>query len=398
MRKINCLKSEELGQWMKLVLLLFFFTPQAVHAQLRDNIYLVDEEAVRGVDIMEVSANKVRYRNKEGKVLSQHSKNVLIAFNGHGKYLVFPIKRAEEVEAFLSREVASSGVDLIVTLSGSVIPAYINDENELEIDFHDLHQEQWNKKLSFSELAAIIYKDGNHKLFTSPSQASSILSSLNSQVYTAQKAAYVSPEDIENRIQKADPLAKVEASVLANPETPLFPEAEKKSLDTLDFDYELYSRKAIQKTADLSTYLEILTDKSVGQVDANNALELAVRLFINEDAEVEVTGLNGRARYKVRTYLNRLKVLKYDKIEITWTDIYYLNNLVKGADGNYHGTITFQQRFKGFMDGKVVYGDVTKKNVMVTVKVYKKGSGGEEQEKWDVFLSNIGVVVTNLDK
>lgn len=167
---------------------------------------------------------------------------------------------------------------------------------------------------------------------------------------------------------------------------------------SLEIDQETYSRKALQKTADLGTYLAIISDRNNSLEEANKAVELAVKLFINEDAQIEVSSQEGRNRYKVRSYLNRLKLLKYDKIEISWTDISYVSDLKKGIDGNYYGVITLQQRFKGYLDNQVVYGDLTEKNIEVMVVAYQKETDGVQQQKWDVFLSDVGVVVTKFDQ
>jgi Asp-tRNA(Asn)/Glu-tRNA(Gln) amidotransferase A subunit family amidase len=167
---------------------------------------------------------------------------------------------------------------------------------------------------------------------------------------------------------------------------------------SVQIDPELYSRKALQKTADLGTYLAIISDRNNSVEEANKAVELAVKLFIDENAEIEVSSPEERNRYKVRAYLNRLKLLNYDKVEISWTDISYVSDLKKGVDGNYYGVITLQQRFKGFIDNEVVYGDLTEKNIEVMLVPYQKEIDGEQQQKWDVFLSDVGVVVTNFDQ
>jgi Asp-tRNA(Asn)/Glu-tRNA(Gln) amidotransferase A subunit family amidase len=167
---------------------------------------------------------------------------------------------------------------------------------------------------------------------------------------------------------------------------------------SVQIDPELYSRKALQKTADLGTYLAIISDRNNSVEEANKAVELAVKLFIDENAEIEVSSPEERSRYKVRAYLNRLKLLNYDKVEISWTDISYVSDLKKGIDGNYYGVITLQQRFKGFIDNEVVYGDLTEKNIEVMLVPYQKEINGEQQQKWDVFLSDVGVVVTKFDQ
>lgn len=176
------------------------------------------------------------------------------------------------------------------------------------------------------------------------------------------------------------------------------PTGDLSQLASKEIDPELYSQRALQKTADLGTYIAIITDRSNSMEEANKAIDLAVKLFINEDAEIEVSGPNGKKRYKVRAYLNKLKLLDYEKIEISWTDISYVSDLKKGIDENYYGVITLQQRFQGFMDNKVVYGDLTEKNVEVMMVPYQKETDGVVQEEWDVFLSDVGVVVTRFDQ
>ena len=192
----------------------------------------------------------------------------------------------------------------------------------------------------------------------------------------------------------------VAGPVWAQSETPIkAPPIEKGSgKASVTIDPKVYSRKALQKTADLGTYLSIISDRNNSLEEANKAVELAVKLFVNEDAQVEVSSKEGRNRYKVRAYLNRLKLLKYDKIEISWTDISYVSDLKKGVDGNYYGVITLQQRFKGFIDNRVVYGDLTEKNIEVMVMPYEKETDGVKEQMWDVFLSDVGVVVTKYDQ
>ncbi len=189
------------------------------------------------------------------------------------------------------------------------------------------------------------------------------------------------------------------SSVWAQNETALQTAAANESrLPPPEIDAELYSKKALSKTEDLGTYLAVISDRNNSLGEANKAVESAVKLFIDENAEFEVSGRDGRNRYKVRSYLNRLKLLNYDKIEISWTDISYVSDLKKGIDGNYYGVITLQQRFKGYKDNRVVYGDLTEKNIEVKVVAYQKETDGVKQQKWDVFLSDVGVVVTRFDQ
>lgn len=375
--------------------------PLPVWAQLQDNIYLIDETSIKNIEILQIDSKRLKYRTKNGKDQAMNTKQVVMAFNGRGRYLVFP-SSDEQIGTFFTDEQQPSEVDLIVTLSEQVIPGYINAEDPMHIDFQDAASQEATKKYSTTEIAAILYKDGRHKLFTSPSQASSILTAASGQISKTRLASYqkaapkaatpptqllssVTPAVQEEKEEAAPVVASVESTA---PATGPAPQA------SLKIDHALYSRKALQKTEDLSTYLGIISSRSSELQEADKAVEMAIRLFVNEDAQVEVSSKAGRARHKIRAYLNKLKLLKYDRIEIHWTDISYVSDLKKGVDGNYYGIITLQQRFMGFHENKLVYSDLTEKNVEVIVKAYQKEVDGEKQEMWDVFLSDIGVVET----
>jgi len=170
---------------------------------------------------------------------------------------------------------------------------------------------------------------------------------------------------------------------------------------TQDIDgisFQEYQQKALRKTADLNTYLKILCDKAMDWQEANKAINQAVALFVNEDATVQISTV-GQAKpfiYKIRSYLTRMKLIKYSKVQIEWTNIQYVSNLRKGPDGNYYGIISFEQVFKGYMDNRLVYTDRTRKNVEVVLKAYTRSTNGRNKLTWDVLLSDIGVVVTKV--
>jgi hypothetical protein len=397
------------------LLLLLLTAPPAVYAQLQDNIYLIDETAIKNVDIIQIDSKKIKYQSRSGKDQALNSRQVIMAFNAQGRYLVFP-GNEEQIATFFSAEKELPKADLIVTLSEQVIPGSISTEDALQVNFDDLATKEKSKKISTAELAAIIYKDGRHKLFTSPSQASSILTSLSDKISITRLTAYDKTEPPAQLTSSTSvAVAATPAPPVLNSEVPAHnatllelktdsvpaaapaPEVSSVAHASLEIDHALYSRKALQKTEDLSTYLAIISSKSTAMAEVDKAVEMAVRLFINEDAQVEVSSKTGRTRHKIRAYLTKLKLLKYDKVEIHWTDISYVSDLKKGVDGNYYGIITLQQRFNGFLDGQLVYSDLTEKNVEVMVKAYQKEVDGERQEMWDVFLSDIGVVVTKFE-
>jgi len=170
----------------------------------------------------------------------------------------------------------------------------------------------------------------------------------------------------------------------------------KTSASELEIDRAAFEKKAMGKVTDFQNYIKVITNKQSHFQDVNKSIDMACSLFINEDVLVDVSNKQKQSlnSYPIRSYLNRLKQLKYDKIEMEWVNIYYLSNLRKGVDGNYYGVISFDQVFKGIKDGKVVFGDVTRKTIEVIAKVTDKQVGGEIKKSWDVFLGDIRVVET----
>lgn len=159
----------------------------------------------------------------------------------------------------------------------------------------------------------------------------------------------------------------------------------------------LYTIKAKKKVDDLGFMLTIISDKTTDPLDANTAIENAVKLFINEDATVQVSNVRDttyRSKFKIREYLRRVKALKYDRVEIEWTSIEYVSDLRLGDDGNFHGVISYAQKFKGIKDGIIIYEDMTKKNTLVIVKPQSLEYDGKTFICWDVFLSDIEVTQT----
>jgi hypothetical protein len=157
---------------------------------------------------------------------------------------------------------------------------------------------------------------------------------------------------------------------------------------------EEFKAKALQKAQDFGLYIKIVADKNSDWQEANDAINNACKLFINENAQVEVSSLGRqeKSRFKIRDYLNRIKLLQYDNIEVEWLDVHYVSHLRAAPDGNYYGIISISQKFSGKKDGKVFYRDQTIKHIEVVLK--QVSSLKDSSVYWDVFLSDIGVKVT----
>ena len=159
---------------------------------------------------------------------------------------------------------------------------------------------------------------------------------------------------------------------------------------------EEFNSKALTVVDDLGKYINIVSDKNSHWKDVKSAIDLACDLFTSEDAEVEVSfkGRSEHTIYKIRTYLERMKLLKYDKVDISWSDIRFVSKLRKGDDGLYYGIVSIQQRFTGYRDNRIIYKDVTEKHLEIVLKPHTKSINGEEMVLCDVYLGNMGVEIT----
>ena len=146
----------------------------------------------------------------------------------------------------------------------------------------------------------------------------------------------------------------------------------------------------------LTQYLDILCQKSTSSTTAINTVTASLALFDSEDHTVEVSSINhpDKSRFPIRTYLNRLRLMKYNKVDIRGASFTYVSDFRLGPDGNYYSIARFRQTFTGYVDNVPTYSDITTKTVTVVLKPYQKASEGGSVENWDVFLGDIMVTQT----
>jgi hypothetical protein len=161
-------------------------------------------------------------------------------------------------------------------------------------------------------------------------------------------------------------------------------------------DINAFQSKGLGKVKQLTEYLNKIVNKSLPSSTAQTTIDNALLLFDSENHTVEVSSLSrpDKSRFPVRTYLNRLRMLNYQKVVIEGASFTYVSAFRKGPDGNYYGVARFRQSFTGYRDDKPVYSDVTTKTVAVVLKPYQKAMDGELVENWDVFLGDISVTQT----
>lgn len=158
--------------------------------------------------------------------------------------------------------------------------------------------------------------------------------------------------------------------------------------------YEIIKEETLRKVTELNHYITVITDKSILNEEIHKqAVTDAVKLFQNEDKIIQVSNIKSTSvsEQKVRAYFNKIRVLKYSKIDIKWYDVEYVSELKKGADNRYYGIVTVFQKFTGYSGDNVSYTDITQKNIEIIVDVKEDPYGGKS---WVVFLGNMSVEET----
>jgi len=371
---------------LKSILLFGMLTFTSVKNFAQDVIYVTSGTVIQ-CNIHDIDNRGIRYRkieNPDGPLFTLSAKYISLVFFENGHYVVLP---ASDPSLLDPDNYQSRDHDLLIMADGmvlEVVVAEIDNDNKL-IKYHKLENPGGPVySVGFARLAAIIFRTGRHALLLPPQKAIDALLIAQHHLMTT-----------EPPIPKAM-VATYEEQALPENESPIIqtPIVNKRPPYVLnDVSFEEFMDKAFKKINDLGMYLEIITNKIKDYQEVNSAIDLAVSLFINEEAIVEISSVNRQEKnsYPIRQYLNHLKLLKYDRVDISWADVNHVSDFRLGPDGNYYGTVSVQQRFMGIIDNKVVYGDITEKHIEVILKGYEKEVNGQANFGWDVWLSDIGV-------
>jgi hypothetical protein len=341
--------------------------------------------------------------------------NVLFLFNKNGDFLVVPklyedATNAEiKIKSFFQTRTVFHDFDKIITNKNEVIICtYENIENDKIIykvngDILDVPA---------SKVVAIIFRSGEHKLFANAEKVYKTLSAVQqkySELALAQQdqAADIATDSMQsdNSVARSDkPQADSQAVGLHISSTDTAVSTLSVALSdsarsgVMELEPSTISRlqgKAIANVRQLGDYIQVICQKDTEPEEISKTIEQALTLFIT-DARIEVSSINRSTvnQFKIRDYLIRMGMLKYQKVIVEWYDIQYTSQLRKGPDGFYYGTIEFEQRFVGVSADNAKYEDITRKSVEVVLKTYERNAGGKTTIEWDVFLGDIGVTVT----
>ena len=435
------LPSATSGVGLGFILALVACFSAAVSAQPSDVLYQTNGRVVPGT-LEKVSADSVYYRPAGSAEEETHSidrATVALIFKGSGEFLL-----ASRPEATWKTG-ADSAYDHIVAIDGQVLPANDIEQHEDIIYYQDA-LDSTAASARVAETMAIIYRDGSHQLLANANEVALGLSRAidfspaadnpdavastgfvaasvpqapgTGTASTETTPTNVAPTDVVAR--PSDPTdvadrrpASVDTAFVTDPflasTTALADttqalaagvlrtsQAVHKELELDRVDYTEYAAKAINKAEYLGYYLDLLCNRNLDIYDKDQAIANALQLFVHDSTKVQVSSVtrDQTTAYKIKDYLKRLSLLNYDKVELLWRNLQYVTKFRLAPDGNYYGTITVEQLFRGFRDGRPVYEDITQKDVEIVLGNFRKEESGTVAYAWDVLLSDIGVEET----
>jgi len=99
---------------------------------------------------------------------------------------------------------------------------------------------------------------------------------------------------------------------------------------------------------------------------------------------------NGKPTYNrpvlMTQYLNRLRGMPYNKVEITRVGVIHIDQIEKVDDGRYQAIGRYCQEFSGYQDGQLIYRDITSKIVKTYIDFIDDGS---DKGSWNVLLGDM---------
>jgi len=372
--------------------------------------------------INDITSSSIKYTTDKGKSADLALNKALILFNQRGFFLIpqklnFGEPQTERlIKEYLNPTSFSEAKDyLYLNTQARYEGNIMNDQKKTVV----IGTESGIVQVSKDDIVVTVHKDGRHQVNGSVKKASEILGAyqtiilpeqIKENLNTIGDVALSPGKTSTTGIQATPVVQKPSTTVPAAKENtnppvsqtsaPVISDQPQKKLAVEDVVANRtqgeFKKKAEQKTNQLNTYLVIICNKSAEKLEIDRAIDQALNLFVDENATVEISSINSDeiSKRKIKQYLSHLKFVQYDKIEISWSHVQYVGDLKKGTDGNFYGTVSFDQLFRGFKDGNVIYEDITRKNATVILKGYKKNIQGATVDDWEVLLGDIGVIST----
>lgn len=370
----------------------------------QDKIYFTSGNT--SCQIIEITATSVTYLPlQSSKSVTKYVDKIVLIFNDKGVYLIpsktdFSLaKNKELIKKFLHHEPRITTTDFLYKNDNTVATGQISKEDKTLVYLVD------GTKIDKKSVAVIIYKNGEHQILAPVQKAADILWSQSEKNVipkqantTSKKVDTIADDTKKTKNPSPDTETKQMDTSLKKEPIPLAPSPSLQAANNDSpplYDKERFQKKADEKIKLFTTYVKIILEKTSDEEKINKTIDQCFSLFVNENAIVEVSSLNrDPVKRKIRDYLVHIKKVPYDKIEVVWRNVSYVSDIHKAPDGNYYGNITFEQEFKGYKDGIIIYHDVTTKKADVILKTYEKIVDGKTEILWDVLLGNIGVEST----
>ncbi|UZR95151.1 hypothetical protein [Chondrinema litorale] len=372
---------------LPLIIVLFAVCSQ-LFAQSQEVLFFPDSRSTR-IKSMEINADLVKYQvanDQLGQFYNILKSDIMMAIYPLGTYHVYSDAKKDLVSVAYASG-TNNKIDKLVTKEKKVIAANITDINMGKVNYKDLKSGN-PASVNTSNLYMILYKDGKYQMYAAADEVAKALNVVSDEIKGMDNS--LATGNFQNVSLNTNSGSTTTTTNTGSTGDNILDEG------MPNVKKEEFEEKALAKTKELEDYLRLIANKNTKFQKANEAIDAAVKLFIDANRVMEVSSKNRSVvkKYEIRTYFEKLKLLKYDDVRVSWSDISYVSNIRKGEDGNYYGIVTLQQKFEGFIDGALVYTDVTKKNMTVILKTYDKYVVGEKQTLWDVYLGDIGVVQT----
>jgi hypothetical protein len=154
-----------------------------------------------------------------------------------------------------------------------------------------------------------------------------------------------------------------------------------------DSTINAFESRATQKISDLRDYISILSDTSLDKTFKQQAMNMALKLFISKKSLVPNPLITGDDNIMILSLLDSLKTGSLANLRLLVSSIEILEHAKKQGKV-YEGIVEFDLRYKG---GETRFGDDTKVQCMFSIKKIKKAFGTESKLIWEVFLGNIEI-------
>ncbi len=373
----------------------------------QDIIYFENGDPLPNTRITAIDDTKVTLTVARDGTLKEHQfgrSRILLAFTKAGNYLLVSelstnVDQArQQLQTLLNAPPRADSTDyLIKAVPLTVIPARISYESAEIVNYKT--PDGTVASIGKGELIGILYKDGRHLLTTTAGEAAPLLlevrASLNPEGKAAEPPDGAVSADQTTEKSLPSPALTEPATAVSLTETAVPPVKlpSGRIVALTDGEKENYRQQSLQRVEEFVAFIAIITDKGRSNDEKDKAIGLAKKLFL-PDATIEVTSANrvGLRQMPVGQYLNRLKLLPYTYTRIEWIQSRFVKDLAQNTNGSYYGTIAGQQTFTGLgPNGKVIYEDLTDKNVRVKLESRQTIIDGQEVDKWRILLGNVSV-------